>query len=51
LTVPELKDAFKLVHDGLKAELDPVGPLEEGAVHTLARHLWRKQNLSTYRKA
>jgi hypothetical protein len=31
--------------------LTPDGPLEEDAVETIARLLWRKQNLATFRKA
>ena len=31
--------------------LQPVGPLEEDIIRTLARLMWRKQNLSTFHKA
>ena len=40
--------AFKKLHDGLVAEFAPVGPLEDDIVLTLARLMWRKQNLVTY---
>jgi len=43
--------AFKKLHDGLIAEFSPVGPLEEDIVHTMARCVWRKQNLEIYRVA
>jgi hypothetical protein len=40
--------AFKKLHANLINELKPVGPLEEDIVTSVARLLWRKQNLSTY---
>jgi hypothetical protein len=40
----------KLEHD-LFDELSPSGPSEEEIVMTIARFIWRKQNLGTYRKA
>ena len=40
----------KLEHD-LFDELCPSGPSEEEIVMTIARLIWRKQNLDTYRKA
>jgi hypothetical protein len=39
--------AFKKLHANLIKELKPVGPLEEDIVTSVARLLWRKQNLST----
>jgi hypothetical protein len=41
--------AFKKLHDDLRNELLPTGPLEEDIVLSIARLLWRKQNMSTYR--
>jgi hypothetical protein len=41
--------AFKKLHDDLRDELLPTGPLEEDIVLSIARLLWRKQNMSTYR--
>ena len=43
--------AFKKLHRGLIAELAPTGPLEDDIVATLARFVWRKQNLTTIRMA
>jgi hypothetical protein len=43
--------AFKKLHADLIAEWNPTGPLEDDIVGSLARLIWRKQNLSTYRKA
>lgn len=43
--------AFKKLHNDLIAEFAPAGPLEEDIVETIARLLWRKQNLLTYRLA
>ncbi len=40
--------AFKKLHDDLRNELLPSGPLEEDVVLSIARLLWRKQNMSTY---
>jgi hypothetical protein len=39
------------LHRDLIAELAPTGPLEEDIVSTIARLLWRKQNLATFRIA
>jgi hypothetical protein len=43
--------AFKNLHDDLIAELLPVGPMEDDIVAKIARLIWRKQNLGTYRVA
>jgi hypothetical protein len=43
--------AFKKLHRELIAELSPQGTLECDVVGTLARLLWRKQNLTTFRVA
>ena len=43
--------AFEKLHADLIAEWSPTGPLEDDIVASLARLIWRKQNLSTYRKA
>ena len=43
--------AFEKLHDNVIAEFAPKGPLEEDIVESLARLIWRKQNLSTYRLA
>jgi hypothetical protein len=45
----EDKAAFEKLHNDLIAEFDPSGRLEEDIVHTMARIVWRKQNLITYR--
>jgi hypothetical protein len=42
---------FEKLHRDLIAELKPNGPLEDDIVATIARLLWRKQNLSTFRIA
>jgi hypothetical protein len=42
---------FKKLHRELIAELSPQGTLECDVVKTLARLLWRKQNLTTFRVA
>jgi hypothetical protein len=47
----ESRAAFEKLHRRLIAELSPSGPLEESTVDTLARLLWRKQNLATIRNA
>jgi hypothetical protein len=47
----ENRAAFEKLHRRLIADLTPDGPLEEDAVETIARLLWRKQNLATFRKA
>jgi hypothetical protein len=41
--------AFEKLHTDLVAELVPNGPLEGDAVATIARLLWRKQNIATFR--
>jgi hypothetical protein len=43
--------AFEKLHKGLIAELTPNGPLEEDIVSTIARLVWRKQNLATFQRA
>jgi hypothetical protein len=43
-------DAFKRLHQALRDELRPDGPLEEDLVETAARLLWRKRNLATFRR-
>ncbi len=43
--------AFKKLHSQVVADLAPTGPLEDDIVESIARLLWRKQNLSTYRLA
>ena len=47
----ENRAEFEELYQGLIAELRPDGPLEDDAVSQLALLLWRKQNLSIYRKA
>jgi hypothetical protein len=47
----ENRAAFEELHRSVIADLTPDGPLEEDAVETIARLLWRKQNLATFRKA
>jgi hypothetical protein len=42
---------FEKLHQNLIAELAPVGALEDDIVATIARMLWRKQNLATVRLA
>jgi len=42
---------FEKLHNKLIAEFAPVGPLEEDIVADMARLIWRKQNLRTYRLA
>jgi hypothetical protein len=44
----ENKAAFNKLHDDLCAELGPNGPLEVDIVMTIARLVWRKQNLKIY---
>jgi hypothetical protein len=36
------------LYQGLLAELHPDGPLEDEAVATIARLVWRKQNAATF---
>jgi hypothetical protein len=43
--------AFENLHLDLIAELSPDGPLEEEIVADIARWIWRKQNLQTFRIA
>jgi hypothetical protein len=43
--------AFKKLHHKLIAELRPIGALEDDIIATMARLLWRKQNLATFRIA
>ena len=45
----EDSDDLKKLHKGLIVEFAPVGPLEEDTVASMARLIWRKQNLSTYK--
>jgi hypothetical protein len=47
----EDKAAFEKLHQELIAELKPSGALEEDIVMTIARLLWRKQNLKVCRLA
>jgi hypothetical protein len=42
---------FEKLHQALIAELAPSGALEDDMVATMARYLWRKQNLATFRIA
>jgi hypothetical protein len=42
---------FEKLHQGLVAELTPNGGLEDEIVATLARLLWRRSNLATFRIA
>ena len=42
---------FEKLHQRLIAELAPVGALEDDIVATIARMVWRKQNLATFRLA
>src|SRR5262245_36041180 len=44
-------EAFKKLHQECIAHYAPVGPLEDDVVATMARLLWRKQNLATFRLA
>jgi hypothetical protein len=43
--------AFEKLHRALIAEFSPVGALEEDIVSEVARLIWRKQNLATFRIA
>src|SRR5262245_17940288 len=45
----EDEDAFEELHHKIIAELAPVGALEQDLVGTIARLLWRKQNLAILR--
>jgi hypothetical protein len=42
---------FEKLHQDLIAELKPDGPLEDDIVARMARLVWRKQNLATFRMA
>jgi hypothetical protein len=42
---------FEKLHNKLIAEFAPAGPLEEDIVANIARLIWRKQNLDSYRLA
>jgi hypothetical protein len=42
---------FEKLHQALIAELAPTGALEENIVADIARLVWRKQNLATFRYA
>jgi hypothetical protein len=41
--------AFKKLHEALTAEFSPVGALEEDIVAGIARLVWRKRHLATFR--
>jgi hypothetical protein len=43
--------AFEKLHRDLVSELCPDGPLQEDTVFDIARLMWRKQNLETFRVA
>jgi hypothetical protein len=43
--------AFEKLHRDLVKEFAPTGALEEDIVVTMARHVWRKRHLGTYRNA
>jgi hypothetical protein len=43
--------AFEKLHRDLISELCPDGPLQEDTVFDIARLMWRKQNLGTFRVA
>jgi hypothetical protein len=43
--------AFERLHNELVVEFTPAGPLERDIVANIARLVWRKQNLRTYRLA
>jgi hypothetical protein len=43
--------AFEKLHRKLIVELSPKGALEDDIVASIARLLWRKQNLGTFRLA
>jgi hypothetical protein len=42
---------FEELHDRLIADFAPTGPFEEHTVAMMARYMWRKQNLPTFRCA
>ena len=45
----EDKAKFEKLHQDLIAEYAPIGASEDDIVATMARLLWRKQNLKTFR--
>jgi hypothetical protein len=47
----EDSDQFEKLRKKLSAEFGPAGPLEEDIVVSMARLVWRKQNLCSYRFA
>ena len=47
----ENRPDFEKLHQSLIAELAPAGALEDDIVATIARMVWRKQNLATVRLA
>ena len=47
----ESRTDFEKLHRDLIKELQPEGALEDDIVFTIARLTWRKQNLTTFRKA
>jgi hypothetical protein len=47
----EDRAAFEKLHRDLIAEFTPIGPLEDDTIAELARLIWRKQNLATFRVA
>jgi len=47
----ESRAEFEKWHRQIIAELHPTGPLEEQAVHDVARLTWRKRNMTTLRLA
>jgi hypothetical protein len=47
----EDRAAFEKLHRDLQAELRPDGPFEEDIVADIARWMWRKKNLNTFRIA
>ena len=44
-------EEFVRLHDALTEEWQPCGPTEEDAVHSLAKHTFRKRNLHIFRTA
>jgi hypothetical protein len=47
----EDETAFAKLHEDLKAELQPIGGLEDDIVATISSLVWRKQNLHTLARA
>jgi hypothetical protein len=47
----EDRAAFDELHRDLAAEFQPVGTLEENIIASMARYVWRKNNLNTFRLA